>query len=752
MFRPSDKALVRGTDQLVTVFRVSKEPGTTTMFGRTVRVPHPIETSIGVFNESDLQMAHPSCLPTMTGKNLEAEFMQARYAEEAKRESLTYEKRKEFEEVLRRMPLDLNGHFEEEPEATEEPEGRLSFKDRLFGYLFLSLRLMDEEVSEKILSGKLTEVYKFSDLLCSGNCPKCGEDTSEIGIETDGKTLRFSGPRCPYENGFPVTEWELNVPSGKLVVANDLRALFPLPEGDGEIESVNTTLGCNQTTQAYAAIGMSHASVGNSCPSIYKIPPKAGGGYAVATGGVGRGAKRLAGICTDLWWYSMCDKNEFDRRCEKFSDQIVQKARKRKRKNSTIPETSSDPVKVALEHWNCEVIDIPPGVYKFYHDYNVDRNEYRVVYARFEKIREPDPVKDLLSSWEAVIVNPHAYVQAQVRNWPTLYGYSRNKREAKPWELFSEEEKNSSWQRIADHVFCVIGGGTDWHEKGFPQCRVDPTIEDSPPPKLRAQYHWYPFSEGYGGLSFKQNLSPAFARWAFEVLESIISFGMNVRYGERCREVKETRERMLRAVRKYRKLAELHPGVADPEYLAWVTEPGRAEAWVKSFDLGPVVTPDHIGRIERQKWIPEDAYAIEFDARKLPSGHFSWHPSVMGGCWARKEDAQRYALNFHQSNGKKGGDDCFWSCHAPTSVPLYTVARIAARGDVSHTGNVIVGLEFDYGTDWMKNRTVRKGVEEHGERAGIRVLSKEEYEALLPEAERFYAEAEALARKEKKSA
>ncbi len=108
--------------------------------------------------------------------------------------------------------------------------------------------------------------------------------------------------------------------------------------------------------------------------------------------------------------------------------------------------------------------------------------------------------------------------------------------------------------------------------------------------------------------------------------------------------------------------------------------------------------------VDRQRWVPEDAYAIEFDAMKLTSGHFAWHPATpdVGGRWATKEDAQRYAILAWSDNGQEGEDNCFWSCHArDTSAPLYFVARVVKVGAVSHMGETLVEVGFDYGTPWM---------------------------------------------------
>ena len=215
------------------------------------------------------------------------------------------------------------------------------------------------------------------------------------------------------------------------------------------------------------------------------------------------------------------------------------------------------------------------------------------------------------------------------------------------------------------------------------------------------------------------------------------------------REVRYVRERMLLAVKRYRELAKQYPDQADPEYVAWLAQKGRAEAWVANFALGPEYTEKHAENASRQRWVPEGTYAVAFDARKLKDGHFAWHPKVMSA-WAAKKDAQRYALVSHESNGQKDAKaNCFWSCNAGSSVPLFTVARVVKLGEVSHMGETLVEIQYDYGTPWMQDTGKRKALVERGEKAGIRVLTKKQYESLLPKAIKFFEDSEAAVGKKK---
>ena len=433
--------------------------------------------------------------------------------------------------------------------------------------------------------------------------------------------------------------------------------------------------------------------------------------------------ERVAGVTTDLWWYSICDGAEFRRRCERFGKEP--------------------------EDFRAKVVPVRPGVYRFSHDEEArridDNGDGERVYARFAWIREPDEVADLLVRYDAASVTPAAYVRAKVARWPTLYGKvarAGGRERAVPWEGMTPADRLSAWQRVADQLFCTIGGGVDWHERGFPRAEVDPGVPDEELPSFRAQFSWYPFSRGYGGLFSRVPLAPGFARLAFRVLESVISFGTAVRDGERCREVSHARERMRLAVRRYRELAEQYPAEVDPDYAAWLAEEGRAEAWVEGFDLGPTFTDRHREHARRQRWVPEGTYAITFDAALLDEGHFIGR----SGCWSSKADAARYALLAWEDNGQAPEHNCCWTHGAGRAAPLRFVARVASLGQVSHMGETLVELAFDYGTSWMRDPSARKAVAEQKERAAIRPISREEYERTLPEMVAAY-EAEEAGRK-----
>lgn len=708
MFKAGELAQIRSTGKIVKVIAdVSIEP----------KKEWKILTSEGEFSESDLHPAHPTVLATIAASSTPWKRAGSDSLKKLLSGKVSFGLITKLEKLFKKYKPNLLGHWK---------GGKLFDYERYSSRIFFGARELSQKDIKNILSAAKKKVplgrwISFDSdfgVITSQKCPCCG--AGDFGVETNGIEIRIKGEKCPFEDGIPLTEWELNVPSGKLVVANDLRSIFPLP--DEESFDIDGAFGCRQTSLEYAANGLSHAFVGNTCPGVFKLEKDSykiantpaeefwnGKEYIEIKPRIPFEGEEVAQICTDLWWYSICDKEEFDRRCKRF--------------------------KIDEKDLSAKVIAVKPGVYKFLHNEearmeNEDEADHfrkECIYTKFEWVRDPDPVKDYISAYNEADVHPHGYVQAMAKRWPTLYGKGKKA----PWEDFSEEEKMRSWLGTANQLFCTIGGGVEWHEKGFPRAATAPKLRDIDPPHFRFQAGWYPFSKPYGGM-FREDLSPSFAKFLFRVMESIVSFGMQVHDGSHSREVRETRKRMFEAVRRFRELIKKYPEQADPDYVRWLSQKGRAEEWVEKFPLGPDFTEKHIEGAKAQRWVPEDAYAIEFDSRLLKSGHF-----VHGNSWAHKENASAYAIPQWEDNGQEEGFNCFWSTNAKSKIPLWSVARVIKVGEVSHMGETLVELSFDYGNPWMQS-TDRKAVREQQEKSAIRVLTKEEYEKLLPKAISFF--------------
>jgi hypothetical protein len=687
MFRKGDEAFIRATAELIT-----------------------IQGPLSAAEEKLLHRAHPTVLNSIKA----GPDASARSFEDSKKEWPAPKALPEGEVTARATlysklqdwasPLKFNGHYYKAPPR------------RVRDFLFLRGLLNEiafddvEQLLKAIEQGKALRKWVrigTTEVFHQACCPHCGQ--LEFTVECNGKDLRVGGEPCPYPKGFPHIDLELNIPSGKLVFGDDRRdfdELFPFPLPHAEDDFVSQQR--HKVLQAEKK-GLVSFRFGQVSPRLYQLDKDSfklinwlenerwdGKAWVPVK------TPKIEGeeVTGTEYGFSACDGDVFKR----FVKHL---------KPEDLPETIT--------------LDVTPGVYQFRIFTNQlyasnPRKEIR--YAEIKYLRAPDEPRDYLAEYLALEPTPEQVVRSEVAQWPTLYGVR-----GKTWETMTEVERSDSWRKVADHLFFVIGGGTDWHKKGFPLISVagippDPTFSI---PKFREQLHWYPFSEGYSVLSKKTNFTPEFATLAFEALESVISFGV-----EPCddrlsgRDVQRCREMMVRALKWYRKLAKRYPTSANPDFLAWVSEKGRADAWVKMFDLGPEFTEKHHANFLAQKHLPDGVQYLEFDAHKLKDGHFAWKK----GYWAKKEDAECYALPT--AEGTSGG----WFSTATKHIPLYAVAKVLETGVRDHCGKRLVVVSFEYGSEWMQDSSIRKGFFEHEERVALRSLTKEEYEELLPKAKK----------------
>lgn len=108
----------------------------------------------------------------------------------------------------------------------------------------------------------------------------------------------------------------IDIPSGKLVCGNDFRDYYRKDRYDVNFD-VNEVVGIKQTIEEYGRRGLFHGFVGNSCPGLYlkgnrlNIVSLA---YDEETDEIIEDRSlgdRVGSICTDLWWYSIADYDDF---------------------------------------------------------------------------------------------------------------------------------------------------------------------------------------------------------------------------------------------------------------------------------------------------------------------------------------------------------------------------------------------------------------------------------------------------------
>lgn len=418
-------------------------------------------------------------------------------------------------------------------------------------------------------------------------CPYCDGSEYRRFFETNGVDVRLGPDACPNPDGQVDNNFTLNIPSGKLLVANDLRELAPVSR---EFD-VNKAIGRMRTTDTYAKAGMAHGSVGNTCPGVFRL---ADGSFTigsyhkkVATGDgeydydyeddLPEGAVRVAGVCTDLWWYSIMDYDLAKARCDALKIKWA----------------------AVLKHAN--IVEVEPGTYSFVHHNDLpDRDAPTVIFASFRRTGdavavEGDPYLDHFLN--------QTYTAGQVlaqhmKDWPTLY-------DQKVWE--------ARLARAADHIMCVNGNGIDWHRNGHPIGEVDPdTVPIERIPVWKGIRHWYPMSPGYSAIfraaglfaskpygpgtrsgRYGEHLNESFQELAYRILQNIIRYGQEP-YGHAPpkdmsaeaaweAEVKRCREIMANCVEAFRRLCRRYPdtfATIDPEFTAWMHKRKTVEAWV----------------------------------------------------------------------------------------------------------------------------------------------------------------------------
>ena len=523
-------------------------------------------------------------------------------------------------------------------------------------------------------------------------CPSCG---NRLQMGTDGRRFYVMGDPCEFPKGFEVSEWELNVPSGKLVVANDLRDWYPI-DGDFDIE---TERGLHETAMAYAEAGMSHAFVGNTCPGVYRERRK--GSYSIKNS---RSSKNIASICTDLWWYSLCDYEDLKRRGAYYT-----------------PDNDMDDY---LEKF-CSVVDVKPGVYRFRHYNGVDRDEQTVRFADFKWVREPEPYKDFISEEEGKESSVEMILAAHMNACPSLFLPGRPGGEYKdriPYDECTPKQQARAVAQVADHLMCTLGNGVEWHPNGFPRTRIPKGTEPVTVPSFGRE-HWYPFSGGYGVIpqaagikasgyapqtKLDMPLAPGFVLLALNICQSIISYGqsprLNMDVWPPTYMKGQVRHQMHLCAESYRALRKKYPNLVwDKDFDAWMNE-WLVKEWIERFDLGPDHPPKYM-------WPPKP--------KNEKTGEFFEFELAPNGTLVR-----------YESTSKEFGD--VWYSDEKSRTPRHLVGRVVGPAEATNIGSLLE-VTFDYGTDYMRGTEVRFAIRKEDLSKVRQFDDPEEYQRLLGE-------------------
>ena len=361
-------------------------------------------------------------------------------------------------------------------------------------------------------------------------CPECGEGIKWDITENEIKALN----KCKYPNGYPEIEFTINIPSGKMVVGNDFRGIFPVI-GD---HYVNHTIGIVRTTEDYAKVNMAHCFVGNTCPSVFKINNKS---FVIGNTGAHSKhpvpkSKRVGGICTDLWWFSIADHDEFIKRGGKIGNYV-------------------------------DVIECKAGIYEFSHKYHLlDHNDYKspAIYTTInwkskpiELIDHAAEFKKLNFTAEQVMhelfrTNQDFYGSPSKGYIPDSYADGVSEGQGKQMPITREEWP---YYFTAERLLCTYGGGLQWHPngwatEGFTPQKDEPEVQI---PIFNKPYNWGQPCQ-YSGLSEmvkshsmgkEENANPSFVRLGFNILQCIIRYGA-YEYGKNTQLVFEKNGRTVK--------------------------------------------------------------------------------------------------------------------------------------------------------------------------------------------------------------
>ena len=378
---------------------------------------------------------------------------------------------KGFKEFLSSTPWDSNGHALDIKEFLKDLEPNLN---GIFHILF--------DVYQKHTQNHKADLSKelsFSRCVCH----HCGADVLNWNYTAKSGFKCVDACTCPSN----IYSFEINIPSGKMVVANDLRSLVKLT---GDVGNINYIKGCRDTSFAYASAGMAHAFVGNTCPAIYKKSdtefyvgnrrPKGADAPKL------KGLRQVASICTDLWWYSIMDYDWFVTQAKAKPDQ------------------------------NQDIVKCTPGRYRFDHLYYQNRSDSNVteIYTVITHIgpatKTEDPFEKLSYSVEEIIADklPSEYYQS----------------------FKTKTHPNGHIYRAIDQLMCVCGNGSDYHPNGW--WGFKPFLpEDRKPapslPEITGKFRWYPLSE-YSvvhQVAYKKVpvIHPSFIALTYKVLTHMLS-------------------------------------------------------------------------------------------------------------------------------------------------------------------------------------------------------------------------------------
>lgn len=453
--------------------------------------------------------------------------------------------------------FELNGHFCA-GENSDLPVGRYNHGEtieRLSQHIRSSIGLFSSRLRQKDDDGDYKEYTALVDGhpelervrgSCLMTCYYCGEEVEFlVNLKTRHVVIE---EKCRHAGGLDEYAVSFDVPSGKLVFANDLRDYYQVNDS----YDINRTVGIKRTTEAYAAHGMFHAFLGNTCPGIYQKDNRiaigsprysedadADGSYDKQRKNHHDHGKRRGGICTDLWWFCAADYNDLKSRAGDDFDRLIKDhyttvvtvkpghyrltARNHvlHREEARLDLARSDVFRLGraldpAERKKAETAKSSGDTMFFERSYldianlclvSVDELNTRLEAAKatLELELANAPAFELRSIIERVGdctgVNEHAVAEAKNQEAPTFEDYVKICRLAYP-TMYPNR------QRVLEHTFLVVGNGMNWNKgtlyttsEKMESARARLAAGAALPPETERPQSYYPISEGYSAIT-----------------------------------------------------------------------------------------------------------------------------------------------------------------------------------------------------------------------------------------------------------
>jgi hypothetical protein len=165
---------------------------------------------------------------------------------------------------------------------------------------------------------------------------------------------------CPIDPALPYSA-EIDVPSGKMVMANHLSPLFKeIEDPHSEENNICYVWGRKNCTLEYAKQGYIEMNIGN-CSCVMYQTNEAGTKFIIGESGCVRGRKEIASVCTDFRGYGIADLHLA-------------------MKNGLAAMQTDRP------HMSFDIIACKPGRYRFTHRYHLCRDDKREIFTHVEWI------------------------------------------------------------------------------------------------------------------------------------------------------------------------------------------------------------------------------------------------------------------------------------------------------------------------------------------------------------------------------